>query len=324
MPDRQSMSVLSLGSVLVLGIAYVSLRNPKNPPLAIKPDPVQLERQSVDRIYASEPTKAKARYEEFIDRHEKSSDKKVQDQVAAARLRVGYLAVKTDGYAAARTAFKQAEQEYKGEGSIGSDFGGLKDQAAYQAAVCLMGEKKDREAVAALQSFIKDYQLSPLVHAAHRRLEMLNPEGQIDHDSLLQSAVAAQEKHIRFETSVCGPKVISFLLDKLGKPKRDYKELAKLCGTTNEGTTIEGMRKGLKTVGLTGFGYELNRDDFLSLKAPAILLMGDHYVALLNMNSDHAIVYDPVKGGEVKFPLPKPDQIDFSIPVLTFSPLELK
>ncbi len=324
MIDKQNLAIFSLGTALIVGIAYVTLKNPHNHPAPVKPDPIQLERQEVDKLYSSKPSEAKRQYEAFIDRYEKTTDKKVQDQVAAARLRVGYLAVKTDGYAVARTAFKEAEEKYKGEGSMGSDFGGLKDQAAYQAAVCLMGEKKDKEAIAAFQGFIKDYQLSPLVHAAHRRLEMLEPDKQAEHDALLQSAVAAQEKHIRFETSVCGPKVISYLLDKLGKPKRDYKELAKICGTTNDGTTIEGMRKGLKEAGLQGFGYQLNREDYLKLKSPTILLRGEHYVALVEMTDSYALVYDPIKGGEDKIPHPKSDQTDFAIAVLTLSPLELQ
>lgn len=312
------------GVALLAGVAFLAMRNPKNQPMAAKPDPIRLERQVSDRLYASEPAKAEVGYREFIERHEESPSPKVQDEVAAARLRVGYLAARENDFAKARTTFLEAEEKYKGEGSMGADFGGLKDQAAYQAAVCLMAEKKTDEALRAFQAFIRDYPLSPLTHAAHRRLEMLAPEEQAQHDALLQTAVTAQEKHIRFETSVCGPKVISHVLESLGRPQKDYKEIAKLCGTTDDGTTLEGMRKGIKALGLESFGYELNREDFLRLKAPAILLQGDHYVALVSFTADYAIVYDPVRGGETKLPLPKPGQTDFSIPVLTFEPLRLQ
>ncbi len=320
---RGSAFLVAGGVALLGGFAYFSMRNPKNQPVVEKPDPIRLERQMSDRLYASQPAKAEEGYREFIERHEDSPSPKVQDEVAAARLRVGYLAARQSDFAKARTVFLQAAEKYKGEGAMGADFGGLKDQAAYQAGVCLMAEKKSEEALEAFQAFIRDYPLSPLVHAAHRRLEMLAPESQEEHDALLQKAVAAQEKHIRFETSVCGPKVIAYILEKQGKEKPDYKEIAKLCGTTGDGTTLEGMRKGIRALGLESFGYELNREDFLKLKAPAILLRGDHYVALVSLTADYAVVYDPVRGGEDKFPLPKADQTDFSIPVLTFEPMRL-
>lgn len=319
----KQLAFISAAGLVIAGVIGYSLMNP---PTAVErgSNPIRAKRQEGDKLYVADPKQAEAKYEAFVEEHKDSPDKKVQDEVAAARLRLGYLAVRTEGFQEARATFLEAEKEYKGEGSMGSDFGGLKDQAAYQAAVCLMGEKKSAEALAAFKSFIEKYQLSPLVHAAHRRLEILAPDDQEKHDALLQKAITAQEKHIRFETSVCGPKVIGYVLDKLGKSPRDYKELAKICGTANTGTSLEGMRKGLKACGLSSFGYEVSRADLLRLKPNSILLLKDHYVALIAITPTHVVIYDPVKGGEDKFPLPKPDQTDYSIPVLTLEPLELK
>lgn len=314
---------ISTGALVIAGVVVYSLVSPPTA-VAAGTHPVRAERLKVDKLYVADPKQAAEKYEEFVAEHRDSPDKKVQDEVAAARLRLGYLEVKSDGYQQARETFLEAEKEYKGEGGMGSDFGGLKDQAAYQAAVCLMGDKKNKEALAAFRSFIEEYRLSPLVHAAHRRMEILAPDQQDAHDALLQKAIAAQEKHIRFETSVCGPKVIAHLLPKLGKSAKDYKEIAKLCGTTNDGTTVEGMRKALKALGMESYGYELNQADFMKLKPNAILLKDQHYVALIAITRDHVLVYDPVKGGEDKFPLPKADQADFSMPVLTFEPMTLE
>ena len=319
----RSLALAGLGAALIVGFALWSSLGKTSGPM-VSASPERRERIEADRLYGARPEAAREMYASFVKKHKGSADKSVQDEVAAARLRLGYLTAKAEGYDQARDVFLEAEREYKGEGKMGSDFGGLKDQAAYQAAVCLMAEKKDKEAVAALVAFLKEYQLSPLVHAAHRRLEMLAPESQSAHDELLQKAITAQEKHIRFETSVCGPKVISYLLEKLGKPRKNYKELAKLCGTTDTGTTLDGMRRGLKACGLDSFGYELNRSDFLRLPRHSILLVEDHFVALIDFVDGAAFVYDPVKGGETKMPLPKSDDTSFTITVLTLNPLELK
>lgn len=324
--------LVSSGLVLLGGAVWWSLGH--KPRLLPKVDvsPVVAEarssRRSVDELFGAKPGEAASGYREFIASHEDSKDPQVQDEVGNARLRLGFLAARSKDYKEAHNAFKEAEHSYKGTGTMAADFGGIKDQAAYQAAVCLQASGEKDAAYKAYLSYLKDYKLSPLVHAVHRRLTDMAPDKANEYDGLLQQAIAAQEKHIRFETSVCGPKCLAYILNKTNRSYKSnktywsYQDLARLCGTSDNGTTIDGLKKALKACGLNGIGYEVNRSDLLRLKRPAILLVQDHYVVLTNIVGSDAIVYDPMRNGEVKFPLPKPEQTDFTMTVLALEPLE--
>jgi ABC-type bacteriocin/lantibiotic exporter with double-glycine peptidase domain len=163
------------------------------------------------------------------------------------------------------------------------------------------------------------------VHAAYRRLARLNGgEATPAQDALLQAAVAKQEKRIRLETSVCGPKTIEYLLTRLGRPAKGYKDIAKLCGTTDAGTTIEGLRKGLRALGVDSYAYKLNRRDLEGAPMPAILLEGDHFVALLKIEGGQALVYDSRYRAEREIGLPGLDDPDFFAAAILFSEPELK
>jgi hypothetical protein len=307
---------VSLG-VAGLGIfGFLALRHGKSRPvhpLASLPPVYQPQ--------APFPTK-KQDLEALIETNKTSPDKLVQDRVGAARIRLGYLAANKQDWQSARATFQLAEREYKGTGAMSADFGGVSDQAAYQAAVCLVPEGKKAEAEAEFIKFMKERPLSPLAKAAFRRLERLNggtpkPEW----EALLQSDVSQEEAHVRFETSVCGPKTIAYLLPQLGKPTRDYKEIAKLCKTGDSGTSVEGMRKGLLALGITSFAYKLNRQDLGKAQLPIILLEQDHYVALTKIEGDKATVFDTRFGSEHSMKLPAEDDPDYSVIAILFQPL---
>ncbi len=173
-------------------------------------------------------------------------------------------------------------------------------------------------------------------------------------DQLLQSAISAQVKIIRFEGTVCGPKTLEYMLNEglimapamsptaphlfpprersvsSGEPGErdsrepqksvlDYKHLAKLCNTDDKGTSIEGMRAALKTLGIESYGLELNRQDFNHLTLPAILLEGDHYFALLERHGTKLIVYDTLLKGKRQIELPALDDAEFRATVIAFS-----
>lgn len=280
------------------------------------------ERRELDSLYShGRYEEAEEAYLGFVERHEGSSDRDVQDHVGNARIRLGYISTKQKDFREAQTRFEEAQAKYKGLGAVPSDFGGIPDQAAYQAAAALNAEGKRQESVAAFRQFSKDYPLSPLVHGAHKRLRTFGggkttPED----DKLLQAAVAKQEARIRFESSVCGPKAIAYLLGLLKLPPKDYKELAKLCGTTDKGTTLEGMRNGLKACGLTTLALRVNRADFAATACPFIWLQGDHYVAVVEIGADFANVYDSLQGGVAAVRLPLADDPDFTADVIAFRP----
>ena len=319
---RRAAPVAIICACGVLGGAYFALMSTSGSRTA-RP-PVAKPILSGDQFYASQPAKAKSEYESFVENNRSSADKKVQDKVGQARMKLAYLTAKSEGFAAARTVFKTTEAEYKGEGLMNADFGGIKDNAAYQAAVCLIAEGKKKEAEAELRDFIRNYPLSPMVHVAHRRLKRLNGETTPEDDVLLQKAVEAQEKKIRVETAMCGPRCIVKMLELLGKPAKDYKEIAKLCGTTEKGTTLKGMRQGLLAVGLPMFGFTVNRRDFENIPLPALLLAQDHYVVITKITSTVADVFDPTLDRMDQVRLPAIDTPEFTATVLLTSAPETK
>lgn len=303
------------GAFLALGAAgWLALHTGHDPsPLAkkaAKTDPL--------------PTKA-PELRAFVSKNEKKADPQTQDQVGAARIRLAYEAARQKDWHTARATFLTAEREYHGSGAMRADFGGIPDQAAYQAAVCLVADGKKDEAKQEFVRFLKERPLSPLVYACRKRLVMLNG-GKNDnrYDQLLQADVAKQEAHIRFETSVCGPKTIAYLLPKLGHSAEDYKALARLCGTTDAGTTVEGLRRALTKLGVASYAYRLNRQDLARAPLPAILVVDDHYVALLKVDPDSATVYDSRDAGEHRMPLPALDDPDFTASLVLFSKPEIQ
>jgi len=310
----------------------------------------------------------------LVDKYKDDPNPKAQDLVGEAEMRLAYFDAGKHDFAASRKKFLEATK-IKGTGAMAADFGGINDQAAYQAVVCLIPQHKEDEAKAEFRAFMKDHPLSPLVHGAFKRLLRLN-NGKSDpnDEALLQTAVTAQEKHIAFETSVCGPKTVEYLLKeglirpfplahlvrngRGGKggegapnpgamesrsngvlpntreaspntqhltPKAaclDYRALATLFGATTKGTTMMAMRKGLRKLGIETYGLKLNRRDFAKLPTPAIMLSGDHYLALLEIHERKALVYDSRFGSTQTLPLPALDTSEFSATVLSFTRIQ--
>lgn len=231
---------------------------------------------------------------------------------------LAYASAKRGDWTQARQGFERAAIAAKDVPAMDPGFGTLSDQAAYQALVCLSHERPKPEAVVAFRRFIKERPESPLVHTAHRRLGKLRGgTAEPSDDALLQTAVTKQEARARFETSVCGPKAISEMLRRTSRDDPGYKALAKLCGTTDRGTTIAGMRRGLKALGITSTGAELNRLDFARAPLPLLVLEQDHYVLVVARSDDAMRVYDPRLGSETERRLPPLENRDFRAVVLT-------
>ncbi|HTQ09721.1 MAG TPA: cysteine peptidase family C39 domain-containing protein [Fimbriimonadaceae bacterium] len=312
----------------VLGVvaALVVSRMPRN----TKPTPLtplrsaQIERSQADARF-NEPI-AETTYRTFIEKYRSSPDPHIQDEVGAARIRLAYVTArpaqsgspakrlmhagvqdpKEKGrYERARQILLEAAKDYKGAGRMTSDFGGVKDQALYQAAVCLNAEGRTAEYRAALVDFIKTEPLSPLVDAAHKRIVKLDGKDRPEIDALLQTAHDKQQKEVRFEMSVCGPKCIVKLLQILNAPNHransaipSYQAIAKLCGTTDKGTSLQGLRKGLKELNLDYYGFEVGRADIPNVKTPAILYADNHYLVVEKIRDLALTVYDPMSERE--------------------------
>lgn len=255
----------------------------------------------------------------FIAKNEASKDVKVQTAVTRSRMSEAYQTAQKKDFAKARAEFIEASYKHKGTEEMNPAFGTLSDQAAYQAIVCLDADGKKDEAVKEYRKFMQERKLSPLIHACFRRLERLNGnKPKPEDEALLQVGIDAQEKQIRFETSVCGPKALARLLPLYGKPEKDYKEIAKLAGTTDEGTTMEGLKNASEELGLQPVGLDLNAKDFNAMKKPFIRLLGDHYLLILEIKDGKALIYDSRFRSEDWVPLPKEDDGQFRATVLAF------
>ncbi len=302
--------------LLILAVCMVSCSKP----VATSAPPPPLAK--ADSLASKGDVKtAVAAYDQYIEGHKSDSDRTVQDQVAGARIKKGFAQAKGKDFPAARTSMLEAAKEYKGTGKMTPLDGGAKDQATYQAAVCLLAMGKRDEAKTELIRFISDYPDSPQVNGAHKRLlklcnkqELAQVEAQIDHTNEVRT------NKLLIEQAKCGPRAITYLAHLLSKNVPAEADLIKVCGTSSTGTNMDGMVRGLKLCGLDGYGYALNRQDFGKMPTPALLLSQDHFFVVLGVGSDSARLYDPVKGLETQMPLPSDDP-SFSVNVLTLSKL---
>jgi len=304
--------------LLALGLVFA----PRRQAPVTQQQVARKESLKADGVYGT--PQAQKSYEDFVSKWQASPDKNIQDEVGEARMHLAYMAAKKKDFTKARQMFLQTASSYKGTGAAGSDFGGIPDQAAYQAAVCLSADGKKDEARTAFVGFMKQYELSPLVHAARRRLNMLGGEAyKGEYDALLNQAIAAQEKHIRFELSVCGPKALAYVLSKLGKGDLDYKQLAKECKTNNDGSSMEDLKLVLRNHGVSAYGYVLNRSDLVRLSPGSILSVANHYIVFDHVAEPFLYAYDPTTNSVQKQLLPKKGDSQFSLPVLSLTQLDL-
>src|SRR5690349_20888065 len=195
----------------------------------------------------------------FINQYEGSSDSDTQDQVAAARMTIGYIQASQKDFTHAKETFKELEAKYTGTGAENPEFGKVTDQAAYQAIVCLQAEGKTDEAVVAYVAFLKDHWDSPLIYAVHKRLRSLGPkEKQEEYERILQESIDKQDKKIRHDLAMCGPNALAYFMRLLSEAPKTVDELAKLCKTTDDGTTMANMAGAFSILGYEAKGYNLN------------------------------------------------------------------
>jgi len=294
--NRYLSAGLGLAAIFASAWALLGARPSATARLESRPmSPTTAARVSGDRLYDSGDYKtARAEYETLVATYAQSRDTDIQDEVAVARIRLGYLYAKENDFAGSRRIFRQAAEEYGGNG-YSSQFGTQPEQALYQAAVTYVAEGKSEEARAAFVSFIKQHQHSPLVHAAFNRLVRLdNGTARPEYERLLQTAVSSREAHLRRQLALCGPKALQFALEQLGQPGQSVDALAELCQTDDQGTTMTGMINALKARGLEGTGLKLAFHDLPTLPLPAIWLSDQHFLVITEVNGRNLEVYDPV------------------------------
>lgn len=298
--------IASLAAVMTFSAGWLIISKGKAVPT--------VHRLSPDRTFVDAQKSPKT----FIAKNEFSRDVKVQTAVTRARMTDAYDLAKSKKYEEARAEFMEASFKHKGTDAMDPAFGTLTDQAAYQAIVCLDAAGKKDEAEKEFRKFMTERKLSPLIHACFRRLERIHGKVLDEDQALLEAGIAEQEKQIRFETSVCGPKCLEKVLPMLGVSGKDYMELAKLCGTTDKGTTLDGLKDGCGKLGLKPIGLELNNRDFSLMKKPFLWLQADHYLAVLEIKNGKIHFYDPRFSFDDWKDLPKEDDPKFRAQVLAF------
>ena len=244
-----------IGMMILLWPAHPMARKTEKPTVASNvPESAALK--SLQDLSLHDRKKAEQGYHAFILAHKGDPKLEMQDQVGVARIRTAYLAADRKDFESARNTLMEAAKEYRGTGVAG-EFGGIRDGAEYQAAACLSAEGKKEEARAALVKFLKDEPLSPLARAAYRRLVKLNNGvSRPEDEALLTHDIQLQEKKAKQDMVSCGPKALRIYLKLLAKTPPAEDELAKLCKTDKDGTSMENMRDALKRFNdnlLTGF-----------------------------------------------------------------------
>lgn len=281
--------------------------------------------QPADKLAASGKLAAAiTSYDRFIAANEASASPVVQDQVASARIRKGYALAKQKKWPEARAVLLEAEQKYKGTGKMVPEEGGAKDEAAYQAAVCLLAEGKTLEGKRALLAFIDRYPDSPNTNGAYKRLLRLTRGKERDSvTEKLDKITKARGDRYALEVAKCGPRAVAYIAGLQAAKVLSEDELVRACKTDASGTTLQGLALGLKACGLEAHGYELNRSDFAGLPTPAIWLYGDHFLVVTEVKPDGAIVYDPMNGKPTTIKLPNESDTAFTAHVLTLKAIKL-
>lgn len=302
--NTRSVLIVSLGfAIAVGGVAWKALGNASSSPKVLtRAQKAEQSRKSVERLRSS-------------------SNPVDQDKAPTAQMRMAYDRADRKDFVGARDLMLQVAKENRGTGKVDPAFGGIQDQAAYQAAVCLVALNRKDEALREFRSFMREHSRSPLVHAAFRRIKQLT-EGKLTGTdaAALQRAVSEQEHAARLASKMCGPKALEYVLQRTAAaPSLDL--IAQRCHVTDEGTSIAGMLAAFESFGISAEAGELNVADFLAQRYPLIRLEGDHYTVVTRVTTKWLEFYDPLDQKIHEAPAPKPDDTRFRAVVIACGPL---
>ena len=177
-------------------------------------------------------------------------------------------------YAGATEAFgKLADREPRSE---------LGAWARFQQAIGYRALKRTVEARAAFERVRTEYPGFFLAAKAGEALQALGKEaGDAEHEATDKGQAD------------CGPRALLPVCETL-RVKTTLPELREKAGTTASGSTLEGLAKAAKALGLKAAGVQMDRNELLNLKSPAVAWVdGAHYLAILNVRGDRATVRDP-------------------------------
>lgn len=92
----------------------------------------------------------------------------------------------------------------------------------------------------------------------------------------------------------CGPRALLLVCREMGVTAVDLETLRKAAGTKASGTSLEGLARAAKGMGLKAKGVQMDRQALAQLSSPALAWVdGNHYIAVLSVSGDAASVHDP-------------------------------
>jgi hypothetical protein len=100
----------------------------------------------------------------------------------------------------------------------------------------------------------------------------------------------------------CGPRALALVCQQLGVSVSGER-LRQLAGTTAKGTSMEGLAKAAKALGLKAAGVQISREALAQIETPAIAWVnGNHYIAALSVRGEGeqgtAVIHDPNAASE--------------------------
>lgn len=271
-----------------------------------------------DRLAATgRPALAADAYDAYVRDHKDSESPATQDLVAKARISKGFALAKLKDFQGARRALLEAEARYRGSGKMTPQEGGAKDEAAYQAAVCLLAMGNREAGKQELLRFLDRYPDSPHTSGAAKRLAGLMTPAERDRlDAKLDKIARARGEREALEIAKCGPRAVAALATRMGRPVPDEQTLTTACGTDPSGTSLAGVKAGLARCGIEAAGREVNRQDFGALHTPAVWLREGHYLVIWGVGRADVRCFDPLAGRDVTLSLPPEDDPQFRAIVL--------
>jgi len=109
-------------------------------------------------------------------------------------------------------------------------------------------------------------------------------------------AIRAEAPPDSHAQAMCGPECLARVLKHYGIEAAP-RELARLAGTTAEGTTMLGLARAAETKGLQAKGMLLGWQELRDLPKPSIIWTpARHYLVLEDVEGEYATLFDPNTG----------------------------
>ena len=172
--------------------------------------------------------------------------------------------------------------------------------AAYRAVVESYQAKDYAGASHRIEGLLQTSTLSPADRAFLERQKVLcadgsgnTPKSRVAAAKPFPALVSPARHTATTASSDCGPRALLLVCQHLNAPAT-LAMLTQAAHTTKQGTTLAGLEKAAKAVGLQANGVQVDRDALKQLNKPAVAwLDGNHYVALLSVDGDTATIHDP-------------------------------